>query len=47
MINGLIIVRKEKGYTSNDVVQILRGILKQKKRQLQKSLLNQKIRNPV
>ena len=31
MINGLIIVRKEKGYTSNDVVQILRGILKQKK----------------
>lgn len=31
MISGLIIVRKEKGYTSNDVVQILRGILKQKK----------------
>ena len=31
MINGLIVVRKEKGYTSNDVVQILRGILKQKK----------------
>lgn len=31
MINGVIVVRKEKGYTSNDVVQILRGILKQKK----------------
>ena len=31
MISGLIVVRKEKGYTSNDVVQILRGILKQKK----------------
>lgn len=31
MINGVIVVRKEKGYTSNDIVQILRGILRQKK----------------
>ena len=31
MIDGVIVVRKEKGYTSNDVVQILRGILKQRK----------------
>lgn len=31
MYNGVLIVRKEKGYTSNDVVAILRGILKQKK----------------
>ena len=31
MYNGVLIIRKEKGYTSNDVVQVLRGILKQKK----------------
>ncbi len=31
MVSGVIVVRKEKGFTSNDVVQILRGILKQKK----------------
>lgn len=31
MYNGLINIYKEKGYTSHDVVAILRGILKQKK----------------
>ena len=31
MINGIINVYKEKGYTSFDVVAKLRGILKQKK----------------
>ena len=31
MINGIINVYKEKGYTSHDVVARLRGILKQKK----------------
>ncbi|MGB8454416.1 MAG: tRNA pseudouridine(55) synthase TruB [Anaerocolumna sp.] len=31
MINGIINVNKEKGYTSHDVVAKLRGILKQKK----------------
>ena len=31
MINGLINVYKEPGYTSHDVVARLRGILKQKK----------------
>ena len=31
MINGIINVYKEKGYTSHDVVAKLRGILKQKK----------------
>lgn len=31
MINGIINVKKEKGYTSHDVVAKLRGILKQKK----------------
>ena len=31
MINGIINVYKEKGYTSHDVVAKLRGILKQKR----------------
>ena len=31
MINGVINVYKEKGYTSHDVVAKLRGILRQKK----------------
>ena len=31
MINGIINVYKEKGFTSHDVVAKLRGILKQKK----------------
>ena len=31
MINGVINVYKERGYTSHDVVARLRGILKQKK----------------
>ncbi len=31
MINGIINIKKEKGYTSHDVVAKLRGILKQKK----------------
>ena len=31
MINGVINVYKEPGYTSHDVVAKLRGILKQKK----------------
>ena len=31
MINGIINIYKEKGYTSHDVVAKLRGILKQKK----------------
>ena len=31
MMNGIINVYKEKGYTSHDVVAKLRGILKQKK----------------
>ncbi|MCH5281044.1 MAG: tRNA pseudouridine(55) synthase TruB [Lachnospiraceae bacterium] len=31
MINGVIIVKKEKGFTSHDVVAKLRGIVKQKK----------------
>ena len=31
MINGIINVYKEKGYTSHDVVAKLRGILRQKK----------------
>lgn len=31
MINGIINVYKEKGYTSHDVVARLRGILHQKK----------------
>ena len=31
MINGVINVYKEKGYTSHDVVAVLRGVLKQKK----------------
>ena len=31
MYNGLINIYKEKGYTSHDVVAVLRGILKQKK----------------
>ena len=31
MYNGVIIVNKEKGFTSHDVVAKLRGILKQKK----------------
>jgi len=31
MLNGVIIVNKEKGFTSHDVVAKLRGILKQKK----------------
>ena len=31
MYNGLINIYKEKGYTSHDVVAILRGVLKQKK----------------
>ncbi|MFI3202248.1 MAG: tRNA pseudouridine(55) synthase TruB [Eubacteriales bacterium] len=31
MINGIINIRKEKGYTSHDVVAKMRGILKQKK----------------
>ena len=31
MINGIINVYKEKGFTSHDVVAKLRGILRQKK----------------
>ena len=31
MVNGIINVYKEKGYTSFDVVEKLRGIFKQKK----------------
>lgn len=31
MLNGILIVRKEQGYTSNDVVAKLRGICRQKK----------------
>ena len=31
MLNGIIIVNKEKDFTSHDVVAKLRGILKQKK----------------
>lgn len=31
MINGVIIIKKEKGFTSHDVVAKLRGIVKQKK----------------
>lgn len=31
MIDGMINVRKEKGFTSHDVVAKLRGILRQKK----------------
>lgn len=31
MYNGILNVYKEKGYTSHDVVALLRGILKQKK----------------
>lgn len=31
MMNGVLNVYKEKGYTSHDVVAKLRGILKQKK----------------
>ena len=31
MYHGLINIYKEKGYTSHDVVAILRGVLKQKK----------------
>ena len=31
MINGVLNVYKEKGYTSHDVVAKLRGILRQKK----------------
>lgn len=31
MINGVINIYKEKGYTSHDVVAKLRGILRQKK----------------
>ncbi|MBQ9699828.1 MAG: tRNA pseudouridine(55) synthase, partial [Lachnospiraceae bacterium] len=31
MYNGVLIVNKEKGFTSHDVVAKLRGILKQKK----------------
>ena len=31
MINGIINIYKEKGYTSHDVVAVLRGICKQKK----------------
>ena len=31
MYNGLIIIHKEKGFTSHDVVAKLRGILRQKK----------------
>lgn len=29
--NGILIIKKEKGYTSNDVVSVLRGILRMKK----------------
>lgn len=35
MINGVLNVYKEKGYTSHDVVAKLRGILKQKKSDIQ------------
>ena len=28
---GILVINKEKGYTSNDVVSVLRGILKMKK----------------
>lgn len=35
MINGIINVYKEKGYTSHDVVARLRGILHQKKSDIQ------------
>ncbi len=31
MLNGILIVRKEQGYTSNDVVAKLRGVCRQKK----------------
>ena len=31
MYNGIIVIRKEKGFTSHDVVAKLRGILHQKK----------------
>ncbi len=31
MFNGILNVRKEKGFTSHDVVAKLRGILRQKK----------------
>ena len=31
MFNGVIIINKEKGFTSHDVVAKLRGICKQKK----------------
>ena len=30
-MDGIIVINKEKGYTSNDVVQVLRGILRMKK----------------
>lgn len=38
MINGVINVYKEKGYTSHDVVAKLRGILRQKKSVIQEHL---------
>ena len=31
MINGIINIKKEKGFTSHDVVAKMRGILRQKK----------------